>query len=118
MKDKFERFDADELVLSRKYVIGVLVLVEKRWKANGTSPKFLLGLKAFRFALKFTPEPIFQTFWKQMLEFINMLMYENGKAQGKSRGESWVDVLEQIPTKIEEGNFDLSIDKTQKDDVK
>lgn len=113
MKEKFERFDADELMLSRKYVIGVLVLVEKRWKETGTSSKFIFGLKAFRIALKLTPEAIFQTFWKQMLEFINMLMYENAKSQAKSRGESWVNVLEQIPTKIQEGSFDLDKDHTQ-----
>lgn len=108
-------FDADELILSKKYVVGVLKLVEVRWKDNGTSSKFVLGLKAFRFGLKMTPEPIFQSFWKQILEFLNMLQYENGKAQARSRGESWVNVLEQIPTKIEEGNFDLAKDVTQDD---
>jgi hypothetical protein len=43
-------------------------------------------------------------------------MYENGKAQAKSRGESWVNVLEKIPTKIEKGNFDLEKDNTKNDD--
>lgn len=106
-ENDFKPFDADELILSKKYVIGVLKLVEKRWKDTKTDGKFILGLKAFRIGLKWTPEPIFQTFWKQVLEFLNMLMYENGKAQAKSRGESWVNVLEKIPTKIQKGNFDL-----------
>lgn len=113
-----DNFDADELVLSKNYVIGVLKLVEKRWKETNTDYKFIAGLKAFRFGLKITPEPIFQTFWKQILEFMNMLMYENGKAQAKSRGESWANVLELIPTKIEQGNFDLSKDVIIKDFTK
>ncbi|HSA76446.1 MAG TPA: hypothetical protein VLE02_02765 [Nitrosarchaeum sp.] len=113
---KIERFDADELQLSKKYVIGILILIERRWKSTGTDTKFIMGLKAFRIALKFTPEPIFKTFWKQVLEFLNMLMYENGKAQAKSRGESWVNVLELIPTKIEQGNFDLDKNALDKDD--
>jgi len=108
-------FDADELILSKSYVLGVLKLVEKRWQDNGTPKKFILGLKAFRAGLKYTPNNIFETFWKQILEFLNMLMYENGKAQAKSRGEMWVDVLELIPTKINEGNFDLSQDMTKKE---
>jgi len=107
-------FDADELVLSKSYVAGVLRLVEKRWNENGTEKKMVYGIKCFRLALRITPEPIFQTFWKQILEFMNMLMFENGKAQAKSRGESWVNVLEMIPTKINEGNFDLSEDATMK----
>ena len=112
-----DNFDADELVLSKNYIIGVLKLIEKRWKETNTDAKFILGLKAFRIALRFTPEAIFQTFWKQVLEFMNMLMYENGKAQAKSRGEQWANVLEMIPTKIQQGNFDLSKDVTMTQDM-
>ena len=107
-----KKFDADELVLSKNYVIGILKLIEKRWQNTDTDSKFILGLKAFRIALRWTPEPIFKTFWKQVLEFLNMLMYENGKAQAKSRNEQWANVLELIPTKINQGNFDLDKDVT------
>lgn len=107
MTKDFVPFDADELLLDKSYVLGVMKLVEKRWTANGTSKKFLIGMKAFRFALKATPDFMFKNFWKQILMFINMLMFENAKTQAKSRGEAWVDVLEKIPTKIDKGDFDL-----------
>lgn len=104
---EFEPFDADELFLDKKYIVGLLKLIEKRWRSNGTPLKFVFGLKAFRIGLRATPDRIFKEFWKQILQFINMLMYENAKHQAKSRGESWVDILEQIPDKINEGSFDL-----------
>lgn len=106
-KDEFVPFDADELILDKDYVIGIMSLVEKRWNANGTPKKFIYGIKVFKVALRATPDFMFKNFWKQILIFINMLQYENGKAQAKSRGESWIDVMELIPDKINEGDFDL-----------
>ena len=103
----FKPFDADELFLDKRYIVGVLKLIERRWKNKGTPLKFVIGLKAFRIGLRATPDKIFKEFWKQVLQFINMLMYENAKHQAKSRGEAWVDILEQIPDKITEGSFDL-----------
>lgn len=105
MTDKI--LDADELVLDKMYVVGVMKLIEKRWKDNDTALQFRIGLKAFRLALKLTPDVIFKTFWKQVLSFINALLYENAKGQARSRGERWVEVLEQIPSKIDSGDFDL-----------
>ena len=104
---EFEPFDSDELFLDKKYIVGILKLIERRWKKNGTPLKFIFGLKVFRIGLRASPERIFKEFWKQILQFINMLMYENAKHQAKSRGEVWVDILEQIPDKINEGSFDL-----------
>lgn len=104
---EIEPFDADELFLDKKYIVGILKLIERRWKNKGTPLKFIIGLKAFRIGLRATPDRIFKEFWKQILQFINMLMYENAKHQAKSRGEAWVDILEQIPDKINEGSFDL-----------
>lgn len=104
---EFKPFDADELFLDKKYIVGLLKLIEKRWQNKGTPLKFIIGLKAFRIGIRATPDRIFKEFWKQILQFINMLMYENAKYQAKSRGEAWVDILEQIPDKITEGSFDL-----------
>lgn len=107
MAEKFIPLDPDELVLEKDYVLGVLKLVGRRWEENGTELRFRIGLKAFRFGLKATPEKIFANFWKQILMFINLLLYENGKAQAKQRGEKWIDVLGQIPSIIDEGRFDI-----------
>lgn len=99
--------DPDELILDKSYVIGIMKLVLERWNENGTELKFRLGLRAFLIALKATPDFMFRNFWKQILIFINMLQYENGKAQAKSRGEKWIEVLEKIPKEIDDGKFDL-----------
>ena len=108
--------DPDELLLDKFYVIGILKLIEKRWKSNGTNQRFIIGLKAFRFALKLTPDNIFKTFWKQILQLINMLQFENAKAGAKSRGETWVKVLEQLPDTINEGKFDLEKNALEKNE--
>ena len=104
---EFIQFDPDELFLDKMYVVGLLKLIEKRWKKNGTPLKFIIGLKAFRIGLRVTPDKIFKEFWKQILQFLNILMYENAKHQARSRGETWIEVLEKIPEKITEGTFDL-----------
>ena len=102
-----KKLDPDELFLSKDYVRGVLLLIIKRWQNNGTNTAFIVGLKAFRWALGRTPDEIFKTFWRQILMLMNDLMMENAKAQAKTLGEKWVNVLEKLPTRIEKGDFDI-----------
>jgi len=113
--EKIKPLDPDELLLDKRYVAGIMKLIEKRWKANGTNMRFIIGLKAFRFALRACPDEIFKTFWKQILQFINMLLYQNAMQQARSRGEVWVDVLEKIPQQIDMGTFDLKKSALEKE---
>lgn len=99
--------DPDELFLDKDYVRGVIKKVIKRWENNDTPRTYVAGLKAFNLGLRWTPDKVFRNFWKQILQFINMLLMENAKAGAKDREESWVNVLEQIPSKIDSGDFDL-----------
>ncbi len=105
--------DPDELALPKERVVEILKLIVSRWENNGTSRLYVLALKGFRLAIKATPDNIFKTFWKQTLMFVNELLYENGKAQGRSRGEVWVSILDSAKSKIAKGDFDLPPDASE-----
>ena len=91
------QFNPDDLVLTKKEVLGMLNDIEYRWKQNKKDNwKFIGALGMMKAGIHMTGEETIQAIWSEIVKGFNEIMMENSLAIAKGNGENWADAFEKI----------------------
>lgn len=97
MKNKYEKFDPDKLVLSKNEILDFCDRVIRKWNKNPEKrANHIFAMNAVKTSIFWTDDDSLKEIWGEILKWSYDLLYENAVAQANEEDVDWGKLLKKL----------------------
>jgi len=101
-----EKFDADELKLSKSDILRIIDAVQTRWRKNKKGNRLnLAAIAAFKVGINMTPDKQLTVIWSAMVKVTNKMIEYNSLKRLAGEMPKTEHMLKILEDEIESGEF-------------
>ena len=101
-----DKFDTDELQLSKEQIFQLISVIQKRWAKNKkNNAQYLVGLTAFKTGMYLTPDKTIKKIWHDLVLLTNEMIIYNQLQRMKNEIPNTQDMIKIFERKIESGEL-------------
>lgn len=101
-----DKFNPDELLLSKEQLFQLISIVQKRWSKNKrANAQYLIGLTAFKAGMYLTHDDIIKKIWHDLVLLTNEMISYNQMQRLKKEMPNTKDMIKIFERKIDSGEL-------------